>query len=241
MKKDKAFRGLFYLAGLLILAFGIILNTKTGLGVSPIISVSFCAATLLNANFGNMTFLWYAAFVLAEIFLHIAMSKRSEETGKSRVKDLKKTVAADILQIPLSVMITRFMNLFSAMIPELETDCAGTFAGSFAGRLLFLMLAIVLTGVGAALSLEMRIVPNPGDGIVQALSDFFGRNVGFVKNCFDTFSICLTIVLSFAFAGRAIGIGVGTVLAVIGVGRVIALFNHLFLRKVRRIAGIEEG
>lgn len=233
MKKVKVCRVLFYLAGLLILAFGIILNTKTGLGVSPIISVAFGVSTILNANFGNMTFLWYAAFVVVEIFLHIAMTKRSEESGKSRVKDLKKAVAADVLQIPLSILITRFMNLFSEMIPDFEIDCAGTFAGSFAGRLLLLIIAIILTGVGAALSLDMRIVPNPGDGIVQALSDFFGKNVGFVKNCFDTFCICLTIVLSFVCAGRVIGIGIGTVLAVIGVGRVIALFNYLFLNKIR--------
>lgn len=39
MQKTYFYRGLFYLMGLLILALGITLNTKTGLGVSPIISV----------------------------------------------------------------------------------------------------------------------------------------------------------------------------------------------------------
>lgn len=241
MKQDKVCRAFFYLVGLLTLAFGIILNTKAGLGVSPIISVAFVVSTILNANFGNMTFLLYAAFVVSEIILHIEMSKRSEESGKNRVKSLKKAVAADVLQIPLSIMITRFMNLFSVIIPEFETDCAGTFAGSFAGRLLLLILAIILTGIGAALSLDMRIVPNPGDGIVQAMSDFLGKNVGIVKNCFDMFCICLTIALSFICAGHVIGIGVGTVLAVIGVGRVIALVNYLFWGKLNRIAGIREG
>lgn len=106
---------------------------------------------------------------------------------------------------------------------------------------MLLILAIILTGVGAVLSLDMRIVPNPGDGIVQALSDFSGKNVGFVKNCFDTFNICLTITLSFVFAGHIIGIGIGTVLAVIGVGRVMALFNYLFLEKISRISGIEKN
>lgn len=237
MKRDKICRVLFYLAGLLILAYGIVLNTKTGLGVSPIISVAFAASTILNTNFGDMTFLLYVTFVLIEVFLHIVMSKRSEKSGKNRVEDLKKAVAADILQIPLSAVVTRCMNLFSAMIPEFETECAGTFAGSFTGRLLLLIVAVILTGIGAALSLDMRIVPNPGDGIVQALSDFFGKGVGFVKNCFDTFSIGLTIAVSVVFAGHVIGIGIGTVLAVIGVGRVMALINYLFLEKLKRIAG----
>ena len=34
-------RGIYYAAGILILAMGLTLNTKAGLGVSPIISVPF--------------------------------------------------------------------------------------------------------------------------------------------------------------------------------------------------------
>lgn len=41
------------------------------------------------------------------------------------------------------------------------------------------------TGIGAALSLNMRIVPNPGDGIVQAIADCTRKSVGFTKNCVD--------------------------------------------------------
>ena len=41
MQKNYIYRGGFYLVGLLVLALGISLNTKTGLGVSPIISVSW--------------------------------------------------------------------------------------------------------------------------------------------------------------------------------------------------------
>ena len=53
MKKTNIYRGFFYLGGLLVLALGIILNTKAGLGVSPIISVSYSISTILKSNFGN--------------------------------------------------------------------------------------------------------------------------------------------------------------------------------------------
>ena len=33
-----------------------------------------------------------------------------------------------------------------------------------------LFLAIVLTGIGAATMLNMNLIPNPGDGIVQAIA-----------------------------------------------------------------------
>ena len=39
-------RGIIYLAGLAILALGITLNTKTGLGVSPIIAVAYAVSEL---------------------------------------------------------------------------------------------------------------------------------------------------------------------------------------------------
>ena len=53
---------------------------------------------------------------------------------------------------------------------------------------LALAFAIAATGIGSAASLDMRIVPNPGDGIV--------------------------------------GIGIGTILAFLGVGRFVSLFNR---------------
>lgn len=51
-------RIILYTFGMIILAFGLVLNTKTTLGVSPIISVAYAASDILSINFGNMTFLW---------------------------------------------------------------------------------------------------------------------------------------------------------------------------------------
>lgn len=53
--QKKIMRGLIYLMGMVILAFGITLNTKTGLGVSPIISIAYCVSEILDWNFGNTT------------------------------------------------------------------------------------------------------------------------------------------------------------------------------------------
>lgn len=223
MKKERVLRGIFYVLGLLILALGIILNTKSGLGVSPIISVSYSISTILGVNFGNMTFVLYAVFVVIEVLIHIALKK-------GQGKELLITLGKDLLQLPLSLVFTRFMNLFSTWIP------APTHG--FPLQLLVLVAGIICTGIGAAMSLDMRIIPNPGDGIVQAIADCIRKPVGFTKNCFDLFNICISISVGLIFAHRLIGIGVGTVLSVIGVGRVIALFNHLFMGKLTKLAGM---
>ena len=147
-------------------------------------------------------------------------------------KSLPLILLMDLLQLPLSLIFTRFMNLFSAWIPAPGDNLVL--------KLVLLFFGIVLTGIGAAMSLNMRIIPNPGDGIVQAIADCIHKPVGFTKNCFDLCNICITIRVSLIFAHHLIGIGLGTVLAVLGVGRVIALFNHLFKDKMNLAAGVEE-
>ena len=228
MKKDIFLRIVFYAAGLLILALGIILNTKSGLGVSPIISVAYSIATIGGFNFGNITFLLYSAFVVVEIVLHIFRNQRYSREADGAIapaahRDLKLVLLMDLLQLPLSLVFTRFMNLFSALLPAPSDNMLS--------RLLILAAGIILTGIGAAMSLNMRIV--------QAISDCVGKSVGFTKNCFDLFNICLTTFIGLIFAHKLIGIGLGTVIAVLGVGRVIAVFNHLFMKKMTAAAGVE--
>ncbi|MCC8168674.1 MAG: DUF6198 family protein [Clostridiales bacterium] len=226
MKRQYFYRGLFYLVGLVLLALGISLNTKTQLGVSPIISVSYSISTILGLNFGNTTLVQYTIFIVIEIILHL-------------IKGKKKQALLDVLQFPLSLVFTRFLNVFGAGIPDFVADLSGTWMGTLGGRILFLLLAIILTGVGAAMSLEVRLIPNPGDGIVQTLADTLGWSVGLTKNCFDLLNITITFCVGMVSGNFLLGIGLGTVFAVLGVGRAIAVFDHFCLKGMQRMIGVE--
>ena len=157
-------------------------------------------------NFGDLTFIEYVVFVFIQIWIHL-----SEKN--------KKRILSDLLQLPLSLVFTRLLNIFSAYIPT---------SNQFGIQLLILAMAIICTGVGAAMSLSMQFVPNPSDGIVQALAGKFNKSVGFTKNMFDCLSVCITLCISLTFAHTILGIEIGTLIAVLGVGRVIALFHHVF-------------
>ena len=150
------------------------MNTKAGLGVSPIISVSFSVSSIWSHNFGNITLVLYTCFILVEVVLHSILLRRGKLPG-----GMGRTILLlDALQFPLSLVFTRFLNWFSVWLPDLPTDCLGTFWGTLPGQVVFLAFAIVFTGIGAALSLNMRLIPNPGDGIVQAISVFSRKCVG---------------------------------------------------------------
>lgn len=206
-------RILIYIIGMFILALGLTLNTKANLGVSPIISVPFCISQLTGLNFGDLTFCVYVIFVIVQILIHIYLKN-------------KQRIVADILQLPISLVFTRFLNVFSDFIQVSDLLWV---------RVIVLIMAIICTGIGAAMSLSMQIVPNPGDGIVQALSILFKKSVGLTKNCFDCLNLCITLCLGLFFSHTIIGVGIGTVLAMLGVGRVIALFHHIFEDKIDRL------
>lgn len=75
-EKTNFYRVLFYAVGLLVLALGLTLNTKTGLGVSPIISVAYSISQIFDHNFGNMTLALYSVFVVIEMILHLIRGRR---------------------------------------------------------------------------------------------------------------------------------------------------------------------
>ncbi len=209
-RKKLAYRFAIYMLGFVFLAFGITLNTKCGLGVSPIISVAYTFSLILDMK-------------------------------------PKKVFVFDILQIVVSIIFTRVINVFSEFIPQFDVEYSGQWQGSLPFRIFLLIIAITFTGIGCALSLDMRIVPNPGDGIVQAVSDTVKKPVGFCKNCIDVFMVAISAALTFSMYTKIAAtpvksflsvIGLGTVLAVIGVGRTIAIFNHFYYSKLTHKAGI---
>ena len=207
-------RILFYSMGLVILSIGITLNTKSGLGVSPIISIPFSIANILNLNFATMTFIVYTVFVLIQFIIK----------GKNR--DLK-----DILQIPFSLLFSILINYFSGILDFNYTTVWQ--------NLILLFAAIVVTAIGAAMMVNMKLIPNPADGLAQAIGDIFKKGLGFGKNALDITCVVTTCIIGLVLSGKIVAIGIGTVIAMIGVGRAIAIFNKIFKENMDRLAGLE--
>lgn len=217
-------RIIVYVVGLLVLALGLVLNTKAALGVSPIISVAYSLSQITGVSFADMTFIEYTVLVLIEMAFHI-WDYSKKEKAKRPIKNIKQVLIQDALQIVLSLVFTRFVGLFGVLIPDFNNSTLPI-------RIVVLAIAIICTGMGAAMSLDVRIVPNPGDGVVQAIADHFGKEVGFTKNCFDFLNVCITTTIGLLVVHQIIGIGIGTVLAMLFVGRVVALFNHFYKAKI---------
>lgn len=198
-----------YLVGIIVLALGITLNTKTNLGVSPIISMPYAVAQIFGYETGTAVFVAYLIFIVLQIVLL---------KGKFRPFQL--------LQVAASYLTSAFITIFDRVLPVPE---------QMGSRLLVLALAIILTGIGAAVTVDVNIVPNPADGLARVLGERCGKNMGFGKNLFDFSALVISLTIGMIGAGRPVGIGSGTVVAMVCTGRVIALFNYFGKKKIEEI------
>lgn len=207
MAKIKRF-GL-YLAATLVLGFGIVLNTKAGLGVGAINAFPYAVSQIVPLSLGTATTLLYFAFVAAQI-------------GIYRKADIKV-----LLQIPFSYVMGIVIDFYNERM-------AFTVEG-LPLQLAALAAAIVSTAVGAFLMAAMELVPNPADGMARAVGYALHKEFGEGKLIFDCGMILVTAVISLIFAHRIIGIGTGTVLSALFIGRLIKAFGKVFGEKAARI------
>ena len=170
-----------YLVGIIVLALGITLNTKTNLGVSPIISMPYAVAQIFGYETGTAVFVAYLIFIVLQIVLL---------KGKFRPFQL--------LQVAASYLTSAFITIFDRVLPVPE---------QMGSRLLVLALAIILTGIGAAVTVDVNIVPNPADGLARVLGERCGKNMGFGKNLFDFSALVISLAIGMIGAGRPVGIG----------------------------------
>ena len=215
-RRQTTVRWTVYAAGMVILALGLTLNTKAGLGVSPMLAVPYGISEIFSMNFGDAAFLMYCVYIAGQFALR---------GRKSRWFDL--------LQLPVSLLFSRVLNLFGAVITY------NAAVSPLWSKLAVLAMAHVLTAVGVSLSVNMRLIPNPGDGIVQALSDRTGWELGLCKNLTDGTCFLLAVSMCMLTIRRVIGIGIGTVLSMVVVGRVLAVVNGLMKERMCRAAGVE--
>ena len=200
-----------YLIGLVILALGIDMNTKAGLGVSPVVSVAYAFAQLLGLPLGVTTFVYYCLLIGIQFLLL-----------KGKLSPIQT------LQFLVSLLTSLFIQVFDSFLPM---------AGPLWAKILMMLGAIFLTGLGAAITVGMRLIPNPADGLASVIGQKIHRDLGMGKNLLDAICIVISIAVGLIFRGKLLGIGVGTVVAVLLIGRVVALCSPMVARIYRKIQG----
>ena len=195
-------RFIVFVVGMNVLAIGIILNTKSLLGVGSINTLPYALANILSVSLGTMTTMVYLVFIIIQLIL------------------LKRFDLQVIIQLPFSFIfgyLIDFYDLFFSYEPT-----------AFYMRIVILIIAIVLTALGAFLMVLGDIVLNPADGLVHTIGKVTNKDFGFVKNIADLVFIVLTVVICLVTKGYILGIGIGTVVSAIFIGRFVALYQNIY-------------
>lgn len=201
-----------YIIGMAVLGLGLCLSTKLSLGTSALIALPFSISSIYNLNFGNITLIYYIIFIIIQIIIHLIMKKYTSIIG-------------DISQIIVSLILTRYLNLLSNLIPIFSEY-------NIIIRVLLYLIPIVLVGIGVALIVKTKYPPNPSNGVIKTLAEFSKKDVGLIKNIMDITLVIITCIFSYIVCGKIIGVGIGTVMAMIGVGRVIYYFDKIVGKKI---------
>lgn len=209
-----------YLLGVLILAVGNTLSTRAQLGVSPIISPAYAISEIWHIDFGAATMGVYMVFMAVQFILQ----------GK-------RTRKLDLLEIPFSLVFSFLLNFFTAGFDRLAVPL-GLDTPALWQKILLLAGSVVCTGVGAAMIVAMDLVASPPDGMARAAGMAMGKGLGLGKNTVDVACVIVSVSLCMLSAGHVVGIGVGTLVAMVAIGRCVAVFNRLALEPMRKAAGL---
>lgn len=216
-------RYFYFFLGIIINSFGIAFITKSNLGTSQISSIPYIfSLEYTDFSFGLTTFIFNIIFILIEI----ALLRRDFEP-------------IQFLQIVANIIFSFFidisMNLLSAFEPE-----------TIIVKLISLFIGCFILAIGISIEVAPNVIVVPGEGVVRALALAIAIKkpkvkFGTIKIYFDVTLIIIACILSFIFFGELNGIGLGTIVSALIVGRFINLVNRhfKFLRHIRALARLK--
>ena len=190
--------------GILVMAAGIVIVTKSATGNTPISSTGYVLSVAYPAvSYGVFMFVWNVFLLLMQVVIL-----------RSRFR------LSSLVQIPISVLfsigIDTFSHVFGFMVPP-----------NYAVSLLLLALGIVVLAAGVACTVVANVALNCGEALVAAITTKTGWNFGHTKVGFDISCVALACIVSFALMGSLVGVREGTVAAAGITGFVVNFFVKL--------------
>lgn len=195
-------RYLWFVLGVLINSFGVALITQAALGTSPISSIPYVLSLRFPITLGEFTFILNLVYILGQIVL------------------LRRVFQPiQLLQIAVNVIFSAFIDVSMNLLSWLQPD-------HIVVKLIALILGCAILGVGISIEVAPDVLVVPGEGIVRAMTQVSGKRFGSVKVFFDCTLVAIALILSFLFFHGLNGLGLGTVISALIIGRFVNLYNR---------------
>lgn len=190
-------RIILFFAGLFIAGMGVALNTRPGLGPSPITSLPYVLTFALPLTLGTITVIVNILFLLAQVAIL-----------------RKRFTWFMLMQLPTLLFFGCFidlgMYLTGFFIPE-----------NYFLRISEEILGCAVLAYGIICLLAADISLMPGDGLIKVIAQEYNFAYGAVKMCFDMSIVASAIIFSLCYFGNITGVREGTLVAAFLVGFII--------------------
>ena len=203
-------RCLLLVIGLLIMAYGVSLSIKAGLGTSPISSLPYTISELTPLTVGTATIAMHCALILLQILLL---------RGNYRLIQL--------MQLPVALLFGSLTDLTLMSIQNLTP-------GNYIEQWIFCLLGVLLVGIGVSCEVNANLIPLAGEGFILAVCKTFSLPFPPIKVCFDCTLVILACILGLGFRGQLLGVGEGTIVAALLVGLVSKQITKWVIRRLMK-------
>ena len=224
MRSDIPKKIIQYVGGLLLIAVGINISKLTNLGIAPVSSVPRAAELIWGLTLGVGTIAVHMACILLQF---IILRRRFKPVN--------------ILQVLVGVVFGYMVDLTGT-----DPNAFGHLLLGFPApqgylmRLLYMIVSVILIGIGVFIYLKPGWVPMAAEGLAKAVAEKSGKPFGNCKTFVDTGLVLIAVLLQLlflgglsSFTGSKVVVREGTVIAAVFVGQVVKLCAKLFDKKRR--------
>ena len=201
MDGKKLFRGEPALAlAVLINSFGVVLMLYSGAGISAISSVPYAFSRVLpQLSLGTWTYIFQGALILSLMIMR------------------KRFVLSYLFSFAVGFVFSELLDVHELWINILPT--------ALAWRIIYFLLSYVILCFGIALSNRCQLPIVPTDLFPRELADITKIAYPKIKIGFDALCITATAAMTYFALGHILGLGIGTVLAALTMGKIIDIFG----------------
>lgn len=212
-------RYLWFILGVAINSFGVAFITKAALGTSPVSSVPYVLDLAFEPTLGEFTFVLNSLYVLLQIVL--------------LRRDFKPV---QLLQLLVNVVFSALIDVSMVFLTRLDPT-------TLPAQIVSLLIGCAILSLGISIEVAPNVITVPGEGLVRTISSVTEKPFGTCKVAFDVTLVCLAVLLSFLFFGGLRGLGAGTVVSALLVGRLCNIYNlHIpLIARIARLARSASG
>lgn len=199
-KSEQIKRYLFFVFGLLVMAFGVAFSVKANLGTSPISSLPYALSVVFPLTIGQFTILMHIVFIL----LQIALLRKNFDW-------------IQLMQLPAAILFGLFTDFAMKMLVWVSPT-------GYLEQWLFVLLSCIIVAFGVSIEVVANVVMLAGEGMVKAIAQVSGKEFGKMKIVFDSSLVLIAVIFSLLSVHQILGVREGTLAAALFVGYLSKFF-----------------